>query len=157
MRLKFVRQSVFLLLLSSVFSCAAQALNLAGDSARMSSSGLLSQFSSAFIARPSAMLFRSENSLGVPFLINNIHFDVGSVATGGIVAAGQPSSVSVLDGLLVPLSADYLKALPGESMVLAGASLPSVSALTAVPLSVTLWLFSAALLGFVVVANRRKL
>lgn len=157
MRLKFVRQSVFLLLLSSVFSCAAQALNLAGDSARMSSSGLLSQFSSAVIARPSAMLFRSDNSLGVPFLINNIHFDVGSVATGSIIAAGQSDSTAVLGGSLVPLTSDYLKALPSESVALAGASLSSVSLVVAVPFSVTVWLFSAALLGFVVVANRRKL
>ena len=162
MRLMFVTQSalsVLLLLLSAAFSCAVQAASMGPDSARLSSTGLLTPFGPRLMERPSATLFMSDHGQGVPFTMRNIHFSSGGpIATGGgVVAAGQRGDAVAFDGLLSAFASGHIKVgLPGGSMALAGQSLPSISPPSAVPLPAAVWLFASALLGFVAVANRRK-
>jgi hypothetical protein len=158
MRLMFVTPSVLLLLLSAAFSCAVQAASMGPDSARVSNTGLLSQFGPRLIERPSALLFVSDHGLGVPFSMRTIHFSSGwPVAAGHVVADGQRGNAAAVDGLLAAFASGHVNAgLPGGSMALTGRSLSSVSPPSAVPLPAAVWLFASALLGFVAVANRRK-
>lgn len=143
MRLMFVTQSALLLLLSGAFS-AAQAMSAGPDSARVSSIGLLGQFSPHRIERPSAMLL-SYSDLGAPFSMGDIY-----------PLSGPHSYAAAVDGLLATLAGDQASAgLPREGGVLTGQSSPA-SAPSAVPLPTTIWLFASAVLGFVAVARRRK-
>jgi hypothetical protein len=157
MRLMFVIPSV-LLLLNVAFSCTVHATSMAPDAARLSNACLLGQFEPRLIERPRTVLSVLGHGLGVPFSMGNIHPGSGwPVAAAGIAAAGQPGNALAFDGLREVFGGGHFEAgMPTGSIALMGQSLPSISPPSAVPLPAAVWLFASALLGFVAVANRRK-
>jgi hypothetical protein len=75
-----------------------------------------------------------------------------------VVKVGATVNSSSCDGLMAQLNTDKFTAdLDTQAKVLSGGADAFTNQPNAVPLSAAAWLFSSALFGFVMVANRRKI
>lgn len=71
--------------------------------------------------------------------------------------AGSTVNTFSCDGLMAAVTSDPLVGLDVQGKELVGGSDSSINQPNAVPLQAAAWLFSSALFGFIVVANRRKI
>jgi hypothetical protein len=96
-----------------------------------------------------------ESSLGGASLISNsaLLAQFGSVIYQSDSGKGSTVNSSTCDGLMAAASVEQLKDVQAIDPT---ATVDSLNASNAVPLPAAAWLFSSALLGFIVVANRRK-
>jgi hypothetical protein len=160
MRLTLVIKSVLALMLvngAAVFN--AQATTFVNEYNRMSNGcdTLRSQVGAGREEASGSGLLTFGNGLGVPSLITNIFFDGTQSAKFSSVVphSGSMESVNVssCDGLMTSTASDQVAVnLTSQDTGLAGVS----DQPKAVPLSAVAWLFSSALFGFIMVANRRK-
>jgi hypothetical protein len=163
MRSMLLIKTALLLLLGGMAATAVQAASLAPDAALVSngaSQGLLSRFSSLALARPRVALDAPSNDLGMPLAVANDYFESPHFAGFDyLVNSGRRVGPVPFDGLITALASSHFKvALQDQGTGLAGQSKSHsfVSQPSAVPLPAAVWLFASALLGFVTVANRRK-
>jgi hypothetical protein len=154
-----IKPVLIMMLLNGVAIFNAQATSFVNESNRMGNScdALRSQAGISLEESSSSELLNLGSGLGVPSLVTDIYFDGGQSAKFSSVVhhPGSTESVNVssCDGLMAGVTGDQV-------MVNLDAQDSEQTAITtqpkAVPLSAAAWLFSSALLGFVVVANRRK-
>jgi hypothetical protein len=147
------------MLVNGAVALNAQATTFVNEYSRMSSScdALTSQVGTTLAESSDSELLNFGNGLGVPSLVTDIYFDGRHSAKFSSVVhqAGSTDSVNVssCDGLMAAASSDQLAVdLIGQNAGLTSTS----NQPKAVPLSAVAWLFSSALFGFVMVANRRK-
>jgi hypothetical protein len=97
-----------------------------------------------------------ESSLGVPSLVSNSAqlAQFSSVIYRSESGKGNAVNSSACDGLMAAASSEQLKDVQAIDPTATADSFASPS--NAVPLPAAAWLFSSALFGFIVVANRRK-
>ncbi|WP_448646958.1 hypothetical protein [Pseudomonas mohnii] len=160
MRPTLVIKSVLALMLvngAAIFN--AQATTFVNEYNRMSNGcdTLRSQVGAGREEASGSGLLTFGNGLGVPSLITNIFFDGTQSAKFSSVVphSGSMESVNVssCDGLMTSTASDQVAVnLTSQDTGLAGVS----DQPKAVPLSAVAWLFSSALFGFIMVANRRK-
>jgi hypothetical protein len=138
---------------------AAQAASFIKDYNSMSNSCevLKAQLGNILDESSAGEILAFGNGLGVPALLTDIYFDGVQSSRFGSVSryAGSSESVNVStsDGLMTSVSNEHpLVGMNGHETGLTDAS----SQPKAVPFSAVAWLFSSALFGFVVMANRRK-
>ena len=157
MRSMFVASSVLLLLIG-VFSSFVQAASIAPDTPRLGYVGLLDQFASPQPERSSRFLFAPNSAPAASLSAGRIYFDFARpIIAGDVFVLGQRSSAVVFERLLgVSAPGRFAPSLADGSLDF-GRSLSPLTPSSAVPLPVAVWLFASALLGFVVVANRRRL
>jgi len=137
----------------------AQATNFINDYNSLSSSceALKAQLGIIPDESSTSEILALGNGLGVPALLTDIYFDgVQSARFSSVTPhSGSSESVNVSsdDGLMAAVSNEHgMVEMNGQERGLASLS----SQPKAVPFSAVAWLFSSALLGFVVMANRRK-
>ncbi|VVN99517.1 hypothetical protein [Pseudomonas fluorescens] len=157
---RFIKSTLLLILLNGASAFSAQAASLAYDSSCMSNSGKKSgaQLGMLIEEHAGGALFTLKNSLGVPLSISDIYFDSddGQPALFSSIAYHSDSGVGVSFD-----SQAALANLPGvgphvQGIGLAGTADSYIKQQSAVPLPAAAWLFSSALFGFIVFANRRK-
>jgi len=157
MRSMFVASSV-LLLLSAVFSSVVQASSIMPDASRLGYIGLLDQFASPQLGRSSRFLFAPNSAFTTSLSADPTYFNSAQPVIGEeVFALGQRSSAAVFGRLLRVSAPGRFAANVADGGLDLGHSLSSVTPPGAVPLSAAIWLFASALLGFVAVANRRRL
>lgn len=114
-----------------------------------------------------AALFTFSNALGVPLSITDSYFEG---ALPALFSRSVDHSAAVMNTLSVPRILPCAQVIACRSTAPEGASVVQsaqhldliesaeyrVNQSTAVPFSAAVWLFSCALFGFVMVANRRK-
>lgn len=154
--IKFVLLSV---ILNGAAVASAQATSLAISTA---CEELGPQLCTALKEHTGSALVTFGKGLGLPSLITDIYVDdahspkVNSVihhADSGVDVSVNSSSH---DGLMAAVDSKKVKIdSPLQDKSLVGVS--DINQPNAVPLSAAAWLFSSALLGFIVVANRRKI
>lgn len=164
-----MRKSLVLkcVLLSVLFNgaaiAAAQASNLAHEISRIGNSCEESgaQVGMA-VEQQGGAPFTVGDGLGVPTSVSDTYFadntkDQLNSLVESASKVGATVNSSSCDGLMTELANSKFAANPDiQSKVLGGASEAFVNQPNAVSLPAAAWLFSSALLGFVVVANRRK-
>jgi hypothetical protein len=156
MRSMFVASSV-LLLLSAVFSSVVQASSIMPDASRLGYIGLLDQFASP-LGRSSRFLFAPNSAFTTSLSADPTYFNSAQPVIGEeVFALGQRSSAAVFGRLLRVSAPGRFAANVADGGLDLGRSVSSVTPPGAVPLSAAIWLFASALLGFVAVANRRRL
>jgi hypothetical protein len=159
--IKFVLLSV---ILDGAAVASAQATSLAYEISRISSAceELGPQLCTALKDHAGSTLFTFGKGLGLPSSITDIYVDDAHSAKVNSVNHRADSGVDVSvnsssrDGLMAAVDNKKFKidsSLQDKSLV--GAS--DINQHNAVPLSAAAWLFSSALIGFIVVANRRKI
>lgn len=98
----------------------------------------------------------SSASIGEIYLKNTPAAQLGNLIQSASGAAASVNT-SACDGLMTQVASDKSVVDPDtQNKVLGAVADAVVHQPTAVPLSAAAWLFSSALLGFIVVANRRK-
>ncbi|WCM53752.1 hypothetical protein OH720_12310 [Pseudomonas sp. WJP1] len=80
-----------------------------------------------------------------------------STDNGSESAANASVNTSACDGLMTEVATQQFVIDPLHDKGMTGESAFHVTQPNAVPVSAVVWLFSSALLGFIVVANRRKI
>lgn len=164
-----MRKSLVLkcVLLSVLFNGAAivtaQASNLAHEISRIGNSCEESgaQVGMA-VEEQGGAPFTAGGGRAVPTSVSDIYFaDNTKEQFNSLVESATKVGASVnsssCDGLLAELASGKFSTNPeAQSKVLGGVSEAFVNQSNAVSLPAAAWLFSSALLGFVVVANRRK-
>ncbi|MFY0729820.1 hypothetical protein [Pseudomonas sp. NFX15] len=154
-----MKNVLVLVLLSGGAVCHSQAANFINDYNRMSNScdALKVQLGTVLDESSTNEILAFGNGLGVPALLTDIYFDgVESAQFSRVThSTGSTESVNVSssDGLMASVSNDHaIVDLNGqETAATSSSNQPKV-----VPVSAVAWLFSSALFGFVVMANRRK-
>jgi hypothetical protein len=155
-------EAVLLLLLSGATVTTVQAASMKADVAQVangSSEALLSRVSLLAVDRPNAVLNAPNDDLGVQLSIANPYFTDAHFAGNYLAGTGLRVNPIPFDGLIAAHASGHFKVgLQDQSMGLADQSMSYsyVNQPSAVPLSTAAWLFASALLGFVTVANRRK-
>jgi len=154
-----IKAVLALVILNGGIVCNAQAANFINDynSMKNSCDALKAQLGTIPDDSSASEVLALGNGLGVPALLTDIYFDgVQSARFSSITAhTGTTESVNVSsgDGLMASVSNDHaIVDLNEHETGLTSLSSPP----KAVPFSAVAWLFSSALLGFVVMANRRK-
>ena len=141
-----------LLLLQGVAVSHAQATSLEYGVSRIgghTDEGLGRQFNMQLNERSGEVLLM-RSSLGVPASVADVYLD-DPHAQSGDGGAGS------FDGLVAAFVDGRFKAGQHvQSAAMTGQSSSSITQSTPVPLPAAAWLFASALLGFVVVASRRK-
>jgi hypothetical protein len=162
MRSMLLIKATLLLLLAGVAGIAAQAASLASDAALVSdgANASLTRFSLHTLVSPRVALDVSSSELSMSLSVANGYFESPHFAGFDyLVSSGHRVGPIPFDGLIAALASSHFKvALQDQGAGLAGQS-KSHSYLnqpSAVPLPAAVWLFASALLGFVTVANRRK-
>lgn len=160
---RLVKYAVFVMLSTGAAFSSAQASNLAYEISRIGNScdETRSQNGVAADAQagvPSAAGNEASTSasIGELYLKNTPAAQLGNLIQS---ASGAVTSVntSACDGLMTQVASDKsVVDSDTQSKVLGAVSDVVAHQPTAVPLSAAAWLFSSALLGFIVVANRRK-
>jgi hypothetical protein len=154
-----IKSVVVLMLVNGAVAFNAQATTFFNEFNLMSNScdALRSQVGNALEEPSSSELLTLGNGLGVPSLVTDVYFDGAQSAKFSSVVhrSGSTESVNVsaCDGLMTaPVNDQVMVDLKNQVTGLTGiANQPK-----AVPLSAVAWLFSSALFGFIMVANRRK-
>lgn len=158
----FIRSVLALTLLNGAVVFNAQASSLANEFNRISNT---CEDSSAQLAKTSEKSAGGASS-SVGKDLNTPSSVTDSAGTGEINGvnyrsnSAQATTVnsSSCDGLMAVLSANTSKAAPTTQAIdPAGLAVAYISQSNAVPLPAAAWLFSSALFGFIVVANRRKI
>ena len=160
MRPTLVIKSVLILMLANgVVAFNAQASTFSNEFNRMNNScdALRSQAGNALEEPSGNELLTLGNGLGVPSLVTDVYFDGAQSAKFSSVVhhSGSMGSVNVpaCDGLMAGTTNDQVMVdLKNQVTELTGIT----NQPKAVPLSAVAWLFSSALFGFIMVANRRK-
>jgi hypothetical protein len=159
--IKFVLLSV---ILNGAAVAGAQATSLAYEISRISSAceELGPQLCSALKDHAGGAVLSFGKGLGLPSLITDIYVEDAPSAKANSVNHHADSGVDVSvnsssrDGLMAAVDNKKFKidsSLQNKSLV----GVSDINQTNAVPLSAAAWLFSSALLGFIVVANRRKI
>jgi pectate lyase len=160
---RVIKYAVFLMLSNGAAISGAQASNLTNEMSGIGASCEQSTSQLAIAADAQAdSPAGGSNSGGSPvsnvghYLKNTPAAQLGELiqsASGAVAAV----NTSACDGLMAQVAADKsVVDLDTQSRVLGGGMETDIHQPTAVPLSAAAWLFSSALLGFIVVANRRK-
>jgi hypothetical protein len=165
MHTKLVITNVLLLMLLNVAAVSGtNATSLAYEISRIGNScgDSVPQLGEALEDHPSGALYAFGNVLGGPSSITDKYFDDAQPAKHNSNNSQSGTGVSVntlsCDGLMAALSNAPLTAdLAIQDKGLAGEADSFVNQSNAVPLPAAAWLFSSALLGFIMVANRRKI
>jgi hypothetical protein len=165
MHTKLVFKNVLLLmLLSGAAVSGAHATNLAYEISRIGNTcgDSVPQLGAALEEHPSGALYAFGNVLGVPSSITDKYFDDAQSAkfNSNNNQSGASASVNTLlcDGLMAAVSnAPLVVDLSTQDKGLAVGAGAFINQSKAVPLPAAAWLFSSALIGFIVVANRRKI
>lgn len=154
-----IKSVLVLMLVNGAVVLNAQATTFVNEYNRMSNAcdAVSSQMGTSLAEPSDSELLSFGNGLGVPSLVTEIYFDGSHSAKFSSVVhqAGSTDSVNVssCDGLMAAASSDQPAVdLSGQDTELVTMS----NEPKAVPLSAVAWLFSSALFGFVMVANRRK-
>lgn len=159
--IKFV---LFSVILNAAAVASAQATSLSYEISRISNTSEESrpQLGTALEERASGALLTFGKGLGLPSLITDIYFDDAHSAKFNSVIHHADSGVGVSvnsssgDGLMAAVDTKQFKidsTIQDKSLV----EVSDINQLNAVPLPAAAWLFSSALFGFIVVANRRKI
>lgn len=159
--IKFVLLSV---ILNGAVVASAQATSLAYEISRIGNTGEASspQLGTALEERAGGTSLSFGKGLGLPSLITDVYFDNAHSAKFNSVIHNADSGVGVSvnsssgDGLMAAVDNKQFKidsSLQAKSLV----GISDINQPNAVPLSAAAWLFSSALFGFIVVANRRKI
>ena len=155
----FLKSFLVMMLFNGAAVFNAQAASLINEYSLMSKScdALSSQVGKALESHSGSELLTFGSGLGVHSLISDIYFDGPQTAKfrSVIHQSGSTKSVnfSSCDDLMAAVSNDKVMVDPnGQDTSLIGIS----NQPNAVSLPALAWLFSSALFGFVVVANRRK-
>ncbi|MBK5354671.1 hypothetical protein JFU37_19515 [Pseudomonas sp. TH41] len=165
MHTKLFITNVLLLMLPNVAAVsAAHATSLPYEISRIGNAcgDSVPQLGAALEEHPSGALYAFGNVLGVPSSITDKYFDDAPPAklnsNNNQSGAGVSVNTLACDGLMaalsnVPLAVD----LSIQDKGLTGEADSFINQSNAVPLPAAAWLFSSALLGFIMVANRRKI
>jgi hypothetical protein len=154
----FIKLIVLFATLNGVAISSAQAANLPYEISRISSA--------CESARVQANVASTEAGVAAKVNLGNAHsgssLDAKSAqltSTNIGSESGTTASVntSACDGLMTEVAKEQFMIDPVQDKGLTGDSTFHVSQPNAVPVSAVVWLFSSALLGFIVVANRRKI
>ncbi|MHC8332712.1 VPLPA-CTERM sorting domain-containing protein [Pseudomonas sp. LB3P25] len=159
--MKFVLFSVFL---NGAAVASAQATNLANEISRITNAceELVPQLCTALKEHTGGAPLTVGMGLGLPSLLTDIYLDDAPSAKANSVVHHADSDVGVSvnsssgDGLMAAVNNKPFKidsSVQDKSLV----GVSDVIQPNAVPLPAAAWLFSSALLGFIVVANRRKI
>ncbi|MVV48685.1 hypothetical protein EJA72_10590 [Pseudomonas sp. PB120] len=158
-----IKNVLMLMLLNGAAISGAHATTLTNEISRIGSTCVdaAPQLGAALEEHPSGALYAFGNVLGVPSSITDKYFDDGqatkSNSNNNQTATGASVNSLSCDGLMAALSnAPLVVDLSNEDKGLASGADALISQSKAVPLPAAAWLFSSALLGFIVVANRRK-
>lgn len=160
---RVIKYALFFMLSNGAAISGAQASSLAYEISRIGNSCEESR-SQAGVSTEDLAGTPSTGSNGVsaPASIGELNLrDTPAAQLGDLIqsASGAVASVntSACDGLLAQVASGKSVVDPDtQNKVLGVASDTFVHQPTAVPLSAAAWLFSSALLGFIVVSNRRK-
>ena len=156
--IKFVLLSV---ILNGAAVASVQADSLANEISN-ASEALRPQLGTALEKHAGGALFTFGKGLGLPSLTTDIHLEDAPSAKANSVNHHADSGVDVSvnsssrDGLMAAVDNKKFKidsSLQDKSLV----GVSDINQPNAVPLSAAAWLFSSALIGFIVVANRRKI
>lgn len=164
MRKSVVFKSVLLLVLFNGAAIAtAQAGNLAYEISRIGNSCVESGLQLGMaVDEQGGAPFTVGSGLGAPTSVSDIYFaDNAKEQFNRLIESasrvGASVNSSACDGLMAELASGKFAAnLDVQSKVLVGGSEAFANQANAVSLPAAAWLFSSALFGFVVVANRRK-
>ena len=159
--IKYVLLSV---ILNGVVVASAQATNSTYGLNRISNAceALGSQLCTALKEHTGGALLTFGKGLGLPSVITDIYVDdahsakVNSVIQQADSGLGITVNSSSGDGLMAAVDNKQFKidsSVQDKSLV----GVSDMNQPNAVPLSAAAWLFSSALFGFIVVANRRKI
>lgn len=159
--IKFVLLSV---ILNGAAVASAQATSLAYEISRIgnTSEALKPQLGTALEEHAGGASLTFGKGLGLPSLITDIYFDNAHSAKFNSVVHQADSGVGVSvnsssgDGLMAAVDNKQFKidsTVQDKSLV----EVSDINQPNAVPLPAAAWLFSSALFGFIVVANRRKI
>ncbi|EXF92760.1 hypothetical protein HK44_003335 [Pseudomonas fluorescens HK44] len=178
----FIKSVLLLMLLNGATVSSAQAASLVYKSSCMSNSGedLGPQLGMLVEERAGGALFIFRNSIDVPSSLpggNAIGFhtdfsgdsDTQSIATKGVLNnrvnalgewvsfLGPCANASSFNSLIAALAnGQFRVGRHVQGIGLAGTANSYINQRSAVPLPAAAWLFSSALFGFIVFANRRK-
>ncbi|MHC8400553.1 hypothetical protein ACYZTX_14015 [Pseudomonas sp. MDT1-17] len=154
--IKFV---LFSVILNGAAVASVQATSLPNENSRISTAcdALSSQLGKALEERPSGAPLTVGSSLGLASSISAILDDdqPDSMRDSGS-GAGSTVNTFSCDGLMAAATSDPLVGLDVQHKELVGGSDSYINQPNAVSLPAAAWLFSSALFGFIVVANRRK-
>jgi hypothetical protein len=159
--IKFV---LFSVILSGAAVASAQATSLADEISRISntSEAPTPQLGTALEEHAGGASLAFGKGLGLPSLITDVYFDnahsakFNSVIHHADSGVGVPVNSSSSDGLMAAVDNKQFKidsTVQDKSLV----EVSDINQPNAVPLPAAAWLFSSALFGFIVVANRRKI
>ncbi|MCU1761118.1 VPLPA-CTERM sorting domain-containing protein [Pseudomonas sp. 14P_8.1_Bac3] len=158
-----LKSVLFCVLFNGAAIAGAQASNLAHEINRIGNSceGSAPEVGMA-VEEQGGAPYTVGSGLGAPTSVSDVYFtDTTKDQLNSLVASAAKGSASVnsssCDGLMAQLATEKFTAdLDAQSKVLSGGADAFTSQPNAVPLPAAAWLFSSALFGFVVVANRRK-
>lgn len=155
--IKFV---LFSVILNGAAVASAQATSLPNKISRISIAceGSGPQLGKAHEEHPSGASLTIGSGLRLASSIGDIFDDdpPNSMINSGS-GAGSTVNTFSCGGLMAALTSDPLVGLDVQGKDLAGGSDSYINQPNAVPLPAAAWLFSSALFGFIVVANRRKI
>lgn len=155
--IKFV---LFSVILNGAAVASVQATSLPNEISRISNAceGVGSKLGKALEERPSGAPLTVGSGLRLASSIAAILDDdqPNSKKDSGS-GAGSTVNTFSCDGLMAAVTSDPLVGLDVQDKELVGESDSYINQPNAVPLQAAAWLFSSALFGFIVVANRRKI
>nr|WP_180204203.1 hypothetical protein [Pseudomonas sp. SbOxS1]NYU04044.1 hypothetical protein [Pseudomonas sp. SbOxS1] len=154
----FIKLIVLFATLNGVAVATAQAANLPYEISRISSA--------CEGTRAQAAAASTEGALAATASLGKDHggsspdaksVKLTSTDNGSGSAANASVNTSACDGLMAEVTKQQFVIDPLQDKGLTGDSAFHDTQTNAVPVSAVVWLFSSALLGFIVVANRRKI
>lgn len=154
----FIKLMVLFATLNGIAVSTAQATNLPNEISRISSA--------CEAARAQAAVASTEGTAAATASIGQDHggssldapgSQLTSSDTGSKSGASASVNTSACDGLMAKVAKEPFVIDPVQDKGLTGESAFHVTQPNALPVSAVVWLFSSALLGFIVVANRRKI
>ncbi|MFJ2690356.1 hypothetical protein [Pseudomonas sp. NPDC087336] len=154
----FIKLIVLFATLNGVAVTTAQAANLPYEISRISSAceGARAQAAVASTeGATAASASLGENHSGSSLTAKST--TISNTDTGSKSGTNASVNTSACDGLMTEVAKQQFVIDPVQNKGLTGDSAFHDTQPNAVPVSAVVWLFSSALLGFIVVANRRKI
>ncbi len=154
----FIKLMVLFATLNGVAASIAHAANLPNEISRISSAceGARAQAAVASTVGATAATASLGNDHGGSSL-DTQSAQLASSDTGSKSGASASVNTSACDGLMAKVATQAFSIDPVQDKGLTGESAFHDAQPNALPVSAVVWLFSSALLGFIVVANRRKI
>ncbi|MEB2519439.1 hypothetical protein SOP85_29050 [Pseudomonas sp. YuFO20] len=154
----FIKLMVLFATLNGVAASIAHAANLPNEISRISSACEGARAQSAVASTEG--ITAAASSLGKASDGSSPSAQIAQVAsanTGSKSGASASVNTSACDGLMTKVATQAFAIDPVQDKGLTGESAFHDTQPNALPVSAVVWLFSSALLGFIVVANRRKI